>query len=369
MQFLTRIDLYEQGRQFVLSRARRINPRMVDVQGSDINIYVGSASFMAQMVVRQMAERLNALLLDGCEGEDVDRYAWDRYQERRKGASPALVTVRFFRPSFAAGVGTISKGTRMLSLGGIEYVTLVDATFGATQVDGVTAMAQSTQAGKAFEVGTNQIRRFVNTTALFDASMQVTNDEVAAGGEDREDDDTFKERLRGFWTSARRGTLTAIAFGATQVAGVVSAEAVEALTDDAIPARVVELFFADSSGVASAALGTSVIRELEEWRAGGIAVLPRTSQPQIVPVQLHLTFRGGVDTVSLSNQIKTAVMNFINSLGVNRPLYRNDLGAVLSRFKINGLLPDENTVASPTGDVVPDPGKSLRTTVSDVTVV
>lgn len=353
----------------MLSRAARINPRMVDVQGSDINLFVGGASFMAQAVVRQMAERLNSLLLDGCEGEDVDRYAWDRYQERRKGASSAQVTVRFFRPTATAGLGSVPKGTRMLSLGGIEYVTLTDATFSALQVDGVLATAQSTSAGKAFEVGQNQIRRFQNPGGLFDASLQVTNDEVAAGGEDREDDDTFKERLRGFWTSARRGTLTAIAFGATQVAGVVSADAVESLTDDAVPARVVELFFADSSGVASAALGVSVIRELEEWRAGGIAVIPRTSQPQIVPVQLHLTFKGGVDTVSLTNQVKSAVMNFINSLGVNRPLYRNDLGAVLSRYKVNGLLPDVNTLAAPVGDVVPAPGKSLRTTLADVTVV
>src|SRR5260221_476101 len=87
-----------------------------------------------------------------------------------------------------------------------------------------------------------------------DATLQVTNPLTTAGGEDVEDDDTFRARIRDFWRTARRGILAAIEFGAKTVPGVVSAQAVEALSVGAAPARVVNLYIADSSGVSSEAL-------------------------------------------------------------------------------------------------------------------
>ena len=66
----TRLDLYGVGRQYVVAHARRIEPTMVDVDGSDANLFVGSQSFMGHAVVRQLGERVCALLLDGCDGMD-----------------------------------------------------------------------------------------------------------------------------------------------------------------------------------------------------------------------------------------------------------------------------------------------------------
>jgi hypothetical protein len=42
------------------------------------------------------------------------------------------------------------------------------------------------------------------------------------GALDVEDDDTFRARVRTFWTTARRGILAAIEFGALTVPGFVS---------------------------------------------------------------------------------------------------------------------------------------------------
>jgi uncharacterized phage protein gp47/JayE len=353
----------------MLSRARRITPALVDTEGSDANLFVGSTAFMAAAVARQCGDRVAALLLESAQKEDLDRYAWDRYQELRKGASPALGLTRLFRPTAAAGAGSISVGTKLLTLGGIEYVTTTQADFGLAQTDNAAADVRAVQAGKAFQVGANQIRRFDNPGALFDKTIQVTNDVATAGGEDREDDPTFRARVRAFWLTARRGVLSAIEAGARAVPGVVSAMASEALTSGGQPARVVTLAIADSSGVANAALAARVSTSLLDYRAAGIAVVIATSIPDLVTVKLKLQFNSGVNTSAVTVAVRAALFEFVNSLPVNGTLYRADVYSVLRRFVSQGLRVPEDTVVEPTGDVVPGPGRTLRTRLSDITVV
>jgi hypothetical protein len=100
-----------------------------------------------------------------------------------------------------------------------------------------------------------------------------------------------------------------------------------------------------------------------------VAVIIATSVPELVTVLLALKFAVGSDTVTISANVRAAIVGFINSLGVNQPLLRNDLGAVLSRFRSDGLIPDAATIASPLGDLYPDPGQTLRARLEDVTVL
>ncbi len=366
----SRADVYSIGRAYVLARAKRIDPGQVDVLGSDVNLFVGSQSLVAFSVIRQLGFRTNALLLDGAEREDLDRYVFDRYQQARKGASAALGTVRFFRQSAAIGAGSIPIGTTLRTLTGVEYITTTIGSFGPTAVDGITALVRASQAGKETQVGSNQIRQFANAQALFDQTIQVTNDAPTAGGEPAEDDDTFRNRIRGFWLAARRGVKAAIEFGAKQTPGVVSAMAIEAINaDSGDPARIVNLYIADSSGVASAALGQLVQTQLLDFRAAGITVLTSLSLPDLVDIQLRLSFIGGTDTVALSQNIIAAVVEFTNSLPVNSPLLLLQLGAVLQRFVPDGLVLSFSTVVSPAGDLFPPLGQSIRTTTSNVTLV
>src|ERR1700679_2505157 len=88
--FVSRLDLQNTGRAYLLSKSTKIDPQQVDVQGTDANIFVGSVSEIAYLVVLQLAYSINRLFLDGAEGDDLDRYAWDRYQLTRKGASAAV---------------------------------------------------------------------------------------------------------------------------------------------------------------------------------------------------------------------------------------------------------------------------------------
>ena len=364
----SRVDLYSIGRAYVLARAKRIDPGQVDVVGSDVNLFVGSQSVVHYAIVKQLGFRISSLLLDGASGDDLDRYAYDRYQIARKGASAALGTVRFFRLSAALGAGSIPAGTTLTTIGGISYVTTTTATFNLGQTDFVFANVRASQAGKATQVGKNQIRGFQNAQVLFDTTVQVNNDDVTAGGEDVEEDDDFRNRIRGFWLTARRGVLSAIEFGAKAVPGVTSAMAVEAINTLGQPARVVNLYIADSSGVASAALASQVLSSLDDYRAGGITVLVFTSIPQLISVVLSLTFAGNVDTVALSQIIQAAVVGFVNSLPVNGPLYVGQLFSVLQRYAAQGLVVKQSAIVAPAGDLVPALGQTLRTTPSFVTV-
>lgn len=366
---LSRLDHFEIGRQFFLSRARRISPQVVDTAGSDANLLVGAASYMASAVSNQSMSGAADLFLDSCNDEALDRYVFDRYQMIRKGAAAALGTVQFSRVSAAAGGGTIPTGTKLITLTGVEYTTLTPATFAP---GGLTAEAdvRAAQAGKNFQVGKNAIRGFGDASQIFDPTIQLTNEEACAGGEDVEVDDQLKSRARDFWRAARRGTLGAIAFGALSVPGVTSAMAVDEIGAFGQPVRIVRLFISDSSGVASRALATKVSQQLEEYRAGGIYVVIDLSQPQIVEVLLKLAFLARVDSVTLTSQIRSAVVNFVNSIGVGLPLQLGDLYAVLSRYKNQGLIVQvPGTIVSPIADLYPDAQRTLRTTLSSVMTV
>lgn len=366
-EILNRLDFFRIGRRYIASRAQRIDPSQVDVEGSDINLYVGSSSYMSHAIARHLVDRVSALTLAGAEDEDLDRYVIDRYQEPRKGAAAALVTVRFYRSSASAGAGSVPIGQKLIALTGVEYITIETASFGAASLE-ISVTARAVLAGKEYQVGANQIRKIDRPELLFDPTIQVNNDAKAAGGEPAEEDSDYRVRIQNFWRSARRGTREAIEYGATTVPGVVSAQASEAVDNTGRPARLVNLYIADSSGVASAALGASVLVALDEYRACGIPVLISLSLPEIVDVRLSLTFTSAVDTVILTEAIRNAVVAFVNSLAVNQPLSRADLFSLLRRYANQGLIVTESSVIAPAGNVIPTVGRTLRTTLANVTV-
>ena len=364
----TRLDYFRLARRYITSRAKRIDPALVDVAGSDINIYVGSGSYMGQAVTQQLIDRFRALTLNGAEGEDLDRYAFDRYQLSRKGAAAAVGSVRFFRTSSAAGGGVVPINTPLSSLTGVDYVTTSTATF-ASSSTAATADARAVLAGKEYQVGSNQIRKISDPSSLFDPSIHVTNDDKTAGGEPAESDEDFRIRIRNFWNTARRGTKPAIEFGALAVPGVVTAQATEAINSSNQPARIVNLYIADSSGVASKVLGAQVAASLADYRACGIAVITSLSIPQIVDVALRLTFAANVDTTTLTETVCTAITSYVNSLAVNETLSRASLYVVLQRYNQQGLICDESSIVAPTGNLVPAAGRTLRMNRSNVVVL
>jgi hypothetical protein len=368
MDLPSRLALYALGRNYCLQRATKIDPGQVDVEGTDANIFIGSNSVVADTIVKQLGYSVSKLYLDGAQGDDLDRLAWDRYNLTRKGASAALGGVTFTRTTFTAGSGSIPSGTSLQALNGTQYITTTVANFGATSLVS-QANVRAVQAGKAAQVGTNALIAFTSPGLLFDRSITVTNPLATAGGEDVENDDTFRARIRNFWNTARRGILAAIQQGALSVPGVVSAQAVEAYNLAGQPARLVVLYIADSTGVASVQLAQQVQTALNDYRAAGIYVSIVTSIPQIVSIVLNLVFQANINTVILGGIVQAAVVSYVNSLPVNGILTISGLTSVLQRFISAGLVVQTpGTIVSPIGDLVPSIGQTLRTTTSNVTI-
>ncbi len=364
MELPTRIDLFAIGRRYITSRAKRLDASQVDVAGSDANLVVGAGSYMAAAVVSQQAAQVGATLLGSSEGDDLDRVIYDRYDRLpRKGASAAVVTVTISREA-PGSAGTVAVGAKIATLGGIEYVLTTAAVFD-TSSTAVTARAKAVLAGAAYKVRADELVKFSATP--FDPALTVTNEDASAGGEDAETDAVYIERARQSWTAAARGTLGAVVFGALTVPGVVSASAEDVLDVEGLPAGAVRLYIADSRGVGNAALADAVRVALNEYRCGGVYVDIAASRPQLVSIRLSLVFRAGVDTLAVGEQVRNAVIGFVNSLGVGKPLLRNDLGSVLARFRSVGLIPTEGSIAEPIGDLYPAVGYTIRTSSELVT--
>lgn len=365
MDLPSRLTLFSVGRDYIRTRAKKIDPAQVDIEGSDVNLVVGSSSVVAAHTVNHLLYRTAVLMLDGAEDEDLDRLVYDRYSMFRKGASAGLTTAEISRPTVAGGSGTVPAGTIITSDTGVEYLTLTDATFGPADLIS-RADVRATQAGAASRVQARALKRFKQPGLLFDKTLVPTNPQASAGNEDVELDDRLRERARDFWRTARRGTIGAIEFGALSVPGVVSARAEEVLTDGGVAARIVNLYIADSSGVASDALARLVRTALNEYRACGITVIISTSLPLYVDIALNLQFAANVDTLALTDVIRYAITAYINSLPVNGALYLGDLFTVLKRYEEDGLVVRRENIVSPVGDLIPAVGTTIRTSLEKV---
>lgn len=365
MDLPTRTDLLAIARTYIRTRAAKIDPNQVDTIGSDVNLFVGAMSVVANELVNQLAGQVLTLLIDGAEGEDLDRLAWDRYRETRKAASPSITSVVFSRLTNAAGAGAVLLGTRIQNDTGVEFMTTQVANLGATDLTAAAVTVQSVQAGSANKSDHDTIKRIVDIGPLWDKTLSVTNPTATAYGNDAETDEQFRARLHNLWVTARRGTLTAIEQGALETPGVASASAVEELSASAQPARLVMLYLADEDGLSD----VNVTVDLEEWRAGGIQVLKVHSIPEYVDIVLRLTFQAGKQTTVLTEAIRTAILGTVNRCAVNGTLYRAALLETLKSFTDDGLKPSNDSIVEPTGDLVPTVGKTIRTTVDRITVL
>jgi uncharacterized phage protein gp47/JayE len=364
----TRTDFMSVARAYLAGLPNlRVAIEELDVAGSDVNVVIGSGAAMAAHFAGAMAYRVSAQLLDAADGDDLYRWGVDRYESPVKGAAPSVVTVKFYRPTAGAGAGNIATNTRVSSEDGVEYATTSTAVFGASALY-ATATAQSVQTGSTTRVGTGKLTKIVDRTLLFDTTVQVTNEERSAGGDDRETEEAYRDRLRKFWSGAQRGTLSALEFAALAVPGVSSAIA-EDILEDGVPARVARITVADGTGTSNAPLKALVEVAIEAVRPAGIYVEVVSSATQSVNLRLRFNFRAGVNTTDLREDVVAAIVEYVNTLGVNQPLTRTGLGAVMERFRLDGLLPDSNSIVEPVGDVYPSAGYTLRTSRSLIEVV
>lgn len=369
MDLPTRADLFQTGADELFARSltrppgTRVSPEEVFTEGSDINMIIAAAASMGEEVVAKSAARLAALLLDSAEGEDLDRLVQDRFSPTlaRLEASAALVDMQFTTGA-AAAAKTFPVNTRVRTATGVEYRTLVAgglAAGGGT----VTLRSQALETGPGGNVEANTITQLVAA----DPEVTVANPERASGGDDEEPDSRLRDRARSVLTESRRGTLTAIEFGARTVAGVRLATGVESVDTNGDPDGRVSLFISDASGSGNKALADLVVTALNEFRAAGIVVDVFGSTPRFETITYLLRFEAGIDSTVAFDQVRSRTLSLVNALPPQATLERSLL--FQAAREVEGVIVLNDAVQVPVGDVVPAAGETIRTRVDLITAV
>lgn len=367
MDLPNRNDLFRVGRRsIVITPGLQINPKVIDTEGSDVNIFLGASSLQGEEVVAAFADCLRGLFVETAEGSALDRVAFDRYQITRLPAAPATVDLTL---THVAGVaGTVPAGTRITTAEGTQFSIDADVVFtvaDASRPGTATALVS----GPGGNVQTGTLTRFVDQP--FDAAMTVTNPANAAGGVDSESDTEFRSRILGFFQTVRRGTLGAIEFGARQVPGVAVARAIEIENLCAglpLPACEVELIVADRNGGFSTPMLQAVEDILLTFRAAGIPVIVTGGVPQYEPVTWDIDFETGVDQARVADEIRAVTVAVAQFLRPGEILYRSSL--IAGARAIPGAIVRDDSLVVPVGDTVPtDTHKLIRIKSDAITFI
>lgn len=369
----TRAEFFDLGAAEIAARSAarppgtRVNPALVFVEGTDLNIQNASASAMANEVMRQVVLRAAALMLDTATGEDLDRLVADRFSPTvvRKAATPAVVPLTLTRVAGPLPAVTVPAGARIKTASGVEFETLLAASVPAGSNGPVTVDAQARTAGTAGNVDVNTVTQWV--TPPSDPNLLVSNLQPATGGDNTETDTRLRARARDFFRTVRRGTKAAIEFGALTVPGVRQATAVEEVDSLGHPTGRVALYVADALGQANSVLVANVRAALVEYRAAGVYVDVSGAIPIFVPIRYLLRFEAGVDTSRAFDLVRSGTLAAVNALAPNQTLTVALLFAVAR--SVAGVIVLDDAIVEPVGDLVPDAGQVIRTRVDLVTAV
>lgn len=374
----TRQDLFDIGRNEILTQNPALATEAVQSPGSDSNLFLASSAAMGDEVNGQVTRLAAGLFLNSARGPALDRYVFDRYNLTRKPAAPAVGTVNFALPSAPATPFTIPAGVVVASQNGTQYVT-TGATVFPTSTNGapgnplVSAPIRSLLAGASQQAAVGTITTIVSQSAItipngVTGPLTCTNSLATAGAADAESDNSLRARAKNFFSTARRGTLSAIQQGALAVPGVQTATAIEITDGSGIPSSFVSLVVADQFTQAlinysptgsvlpvnyqpqSQVLAQNVASALLEVRAGGVFVDVTVGNVTLMSVVLSLVFLAGNTTPDQSAFLaRAAVVAYINGLSPGQSF---DPAAAKALFQtVPGLDPKNSQVISPSGVV------------------
>lgn len=355
----TRSDLFAVFRRSLrTATVSKLNPAVVDIDGSDLNLVASATALMGEEATSSFADCMANAFAATAAGAALDRVIFDRAGGLlpRLAATPATVNLTLTRPvPGLATPGTFPAGGQIL-LGGVTFATDLDAVFGGFTAT-VLVSATAVIAGPDGNVQASPpAGSFVN--APFDTTIVIAN-QAAAGGTDQESDTAYRGRYFSFFPTIRRGTLAAIQSAGPDVPGVAVATAIEIVNPYGIPAAAVQLIVADANGNSSAAMLQAVTDLLLDFRACGIPVtviggLLNNTTPVIWNIQVE----SGFDSVAVAAQVRAVTAAITEFLAPGAVLYRSSL--IAAARTVPGAIVTDTSLVSPALDVVPtDPSTGL----------
>jgi uncharacterized phage protein gp47/JayE len=362
----TRTDLFAAGAREIIARSesrapgKRLSPAAIYTEGSDVNVLLAGGSAMAEEVLRQHAKADADKWLDSAQRDALDRLIIDRTSRSvvRKGAAPAYVTAMFERRAGSLLAVSLSAGKRVRTAGQLEFELMAPLNFAQGETGPLSTPCRAVLAGTEGNIAAGQLVEIVDSP---DPALTVTNPDVGAGGYDREPDSSYRERGRAYFRAARRGTVSAVEFGARSVQGVAFATVEEQLDEDGQPTGFLLVYIGDVNGQANVPLTERVRQDLREYRGGGVPAIVIGAVPEYVDIVYRPTTLAGYDPTTVLDQLRFATVALVNQIAPNKPLERSLLGALARR--VPGLVVLDSLIVSPVGDLYPSaPGRVLRTT-------
>lgn len=380
--FPTFQDLFRVARDEVLTRNSALRREIVERPGADANALVAAGAITGDEVTGQLIRVQAGLFLDTAKREFLDRLVFDRYQLKRKPATPAIGEVQFTSPAPAVIGFNISIGTRLSATDGKIFVTVADVAYPLGSTGPITVPVQSVLAGLNQQARPDTITSIRDLPTSAPGDLAVNNALATAGASDEETDDALRERAKTFYTTARRGTLKAIERGALDVLGVRTSTVFEALEVDGTPARVVNLVVSDEFteqlinattvppeyDLQAAAIAIAIQAELQEVRAGGIQVSVTVAVVQLLSVTLSLRFRAGADIAAAAIQARVEIVNYTNSLAPGDVWDRTTANDRLRSVPGLVVIGSGAEIFVPAGNVIPGALEVIRTSLGLVTI-
>lgn len=295
---------------------------------------------LAQRCLWVLDREFRASFLDTAEGDDLDAWAASEAPGfPRKSTTPAVVRMTFTRVSGATS-GTLYAGTRVATVAtsttpAVEFVSLADVPVATGQLTAAVDV-ECTQTGEVGNVDAGTITRLL--TPLF-GTFTCTNGFKAAGGNPREGDDAYRDRLRQRDARYRRGTPQAVTLGALSVSGVERVTFRDPQTDSSIAAGTFQLVVGDARGIGSQPLADRVSLALADWAAEGaswsvvaaqtLSVIALAAQPSPIPantvaLRFDVTRRrltGTFDQAAAERDLRVSLRELGEGLAHNAPLH------------------------------------------------
>jgi uncharacterized phage protein gp47/JayE len=181
----TQLDLFHAGRREAVIQPTRFDKVIIDTAGSDVNIVLNASAVMGEEVVRYVAQALNALTISNASGENLDRRLIDLYNLARQTSTAAVVELELQRSS-TTGL-TIPAGSRFGTATGVSFTTLTDVAFPQNVLGPIYVIASCDRTGIVGNVAANTIISVMSN--LNDATVTVTNPDVASGGSEGQEDE------------------------------------------------------------------------------------------------------------------------------------------------------------------------------------
>jgi uncharacterized phage protein gp47/JayE len=358
-------QLVDSAKRYILGLS---NPRLTNFNfGSRTRVLITGISVILYQTMQDFITAIKEL---------IPIAIYEGFGFTKKEGVQSTGELKFSRNSPATSDITVPTGTAV-TLDGIEYATIEDATILTGNTESDSASAKCSVKGTAGNIDINAIDT-INGDGFFSVKPAEVDNAINpiafSGGTDEESDDQRRSRFNSFVNGLTTSTVRGLRAAALGVEGVVSATVRETFP----VAGYNTIYVDDGSGTAPQSILDEVQKVIDGdrtdeenypgKRAAGIQTVVTTPEVKYISIEMEVRVLQSsfIDDTQLKNDIKSAVVSAINVLPLGYDAVRTMIicvtrGVSSAIFDVILSVPASNSVA--------DDGEVIRYSDSEGTFV